>query len=103
MEEVKAEVAFFNNYILDPARPQLPEEKPRLVPAPPPKKMRADMIEARKAAAAAPKGIHARLGKREPVNGGGGGGGVRVTHANSDPRGLIDYSDIDASLFDVFG
>ncbi len=27
VDEVKTEVKFFNNYILDPERPQIPEEK----------------------------------------------------------------------------
>ena len=29
VEEVKTEVEFFNNYILEPDRPALPEEKPQ--------------------------------------------------------------------------
>jgi len=97
IDEVKTEVEFFNSYILDPARPALPEEKPK--PAtrlPPSKKMRSDIEEI--APPPVRKGIHARLGVKETTK-----PTVRVTHATTDPRGLIDYSDIDATMFDTFG
>jgi len=96
IEEVKAEVEFFNNYILDPARPQLPEEKPQ----PPVNKAKKLRLED---TAPVPErvGIKARLGVREEVS--PPRSRVKVTHANSDPRSLIDYSDIDSSVFDLFG
>ena len=96
---MKTEVKFFNTYILDPSRPQIPEEKAR--PPPPAKKMRQESEAPAPAPLPAKKSIHERLGVREQVT--SPRSGVRVTHANSDPRGLIDYSDIDSSVFDLFG
>jgi len=110
VNEVKTEVKFFNNYILDPDRPQLPDEKlhPANTASQPtsssPKKMRSDMLPA-SSTSYEKKAIHARLGVREaaaaakPTT----ARPVRVTYANTDPRGLIDYSDIDSSVFDMFG
>ena len=52
-------------------------------------------------AAPPPLGIKARLGVRQEEE--APRPRVKVTHANSDPRALIDYSDVDCSLFDTFG
>jgi len=103
--EVKTEVKFFNNYILDPTRPQIPEQKI----APPLKKARisgptASQIVEQTIHPVKPKtGVHARLGTRPEVGSRTPPGTVKVTYATTDPRDLVDYSDVDLSMFDTFG
>lgn len=113
VDTVKKEVEFFNNYIRDPRRPQLPDEK-TLQPAA--KKPAAVKAASSPAAAAGSKklrteelppmaehphvrrSIHERLGTPRT-----GKGEVRITYAQTDPRSLIDYSDVDNFTFDIFG
>ncbi len=112
VDNVKKEVEFFNNYIRDPRRPQLPEEK--LPPSAAAKKSAVNAAIAADQPPAAKKGrtvdepplaehphvrrsIHERLGTRA------GKGEVRITHAHTDPRSLIDYSDVDNFTMDIFG
>ena len=45
--------------------------------------------------------MHARLGTRQEA-GRPPPGAVKVTYATADPRGLVDYSDVDLSMFDDF-
>jgi hypothetical protein len=112
VDTVKKEVEFFNNYIRDPRRPQLPEEKPPLLPA---AKKQGGGVNSGDAPAASKKlrteellpehphvqrrSIHERLG----TGGAPRKGEVRITHAQTDPRALIDYSDVDNFTFDIFG
>jgi hypothetical protein len=105
---VKADVEFFNNFLRDPRRPQLPEKpRPKAVPQPPPP--RVDHEERRQqrgpegprggmpppAGVAHRKGsIKERLGYRPET--------VRITHSAQDPRGMVDYSDVDFPALDFF-
>lgn len=104
---VKADVEFFNNFLKDPRRPQLPEKpKPKPVPAAAAATMHrpaavAVREERRRDEYLSPppranrKGsIKDRLGYRE--------GAVRVTHRDVDPRGMVDYSDVDFPAIDLF-
>jgi len=109
VEAVKADVEFFNNFLRDPRRPQLPEKpKPKAAPQPPPPR-RADAAEEERrprgaegprgapspAGAAQRKGsIKERLGYRPET--------VRITHSAKDPRGMVDYSDVEFSAHDFF-
>jgi hypothetical protein len=106
VDTVKKEVEFFNNYIRDPRRPQLPEEKP-LLPAK--KQVGGGVSETAPAASKklrteeplpehphVRRSIHERLGTARK-------GEVRITYAQTDPRSLIDYSDVDNFTFDIFG
>lgn len=109
VDNVKKEVEFFNNYIRDPRRPQLPEEKPLVQPAkksvsggggvdaPATKKVRTAELLLPAEHPHVRRSIHERLGTRA------GKGEVRITHAHSDPRSLIDYSDVDNFTLDIFG
>jgi hypothetical protein len=103
VDTVKKEVEFFNSYIRDPRRPQLPEEKPAHPAA---KKTDTLPPPAKKGRTEAPlpeehpyvrRSIHERLGTRAAK------GEVRITHAHMDPRSLIDYSDVDNFTLDIFG
>ncbi len=109
VDNVKKEVEFFNNYIRDPRRPQLPEEK--MPPAVTSKKSAggggSELPPAAKKARTADmlpehphvrRSIHERLGTRAVSK-----GEVRITHAHSDPRPLVDYSDVDNFTLDIFG
>ena len=105
MDNVKKEVEFFNSYIRDPRRPQLPEEKATVLPAA--KKCEAAAVAGKKLRTEerlllpehphVRRSIHERLGTRP------GKGEVRITHAQTDPRSLIDYSDVDNFTLDIFG
>lgn len=94
VENVKKDVEFFNNFIRDPKRPNLPEKpKPAVKPVaasaprapvrePPRETERGSSGEGR------PRGsIKDRLGYKSSA--------MRVSHAGSDPRGMVDYSDVD--------
>lgn len=109
---VKADVEFFNNFLRDLRRPQLPE-KPRPKPAPPApapsSSRRPDQTEefdawgrnegVSRGQAPSPRkrSIKDRLGYRPDT------GAVRVTQSAQDPRGMVDYSDVDClGLDDLF-
>ena len=109
---VKADVEFFNNFLRDLRRPQLPE-KPRPKPAPPApapsSSRRPDLTEefdawgrnegVSRGQAPSPRkrSIKDRLGYRPDT------GAVRVTQSAQDPRGMVDYSDVDClGLDDLF-
>jgi len=95
VEAVKKDVEYFNNFIRDPRRPQLPEKpkpapkaEPRAEPAiasPPPHQRES---RPRYESEERPKGsVKDRLGYKASA--------MRVTHASSDPRAMVDYSDVD--------
>jgi len=91
VENVKKDVEFFNNYIKDPNRPNLPV---RPKPAAKPKPVGETRVEepsrhqSREPAEERPRGsVKDRLGYKSSA--------MRVTHAVSDPRGMVDYSDVD--------
>jgi len=109
VEAVKADVEFFNNFLRDPRRPQLPEKpKPKAAPQPqPPRRADAAVEERRPRGAEGPRGapspagaaqrkgsIKERLGYRPET--------VRITHSAKDPRGMVDYSDVEFSAHDFF-
>jgi len=114
VDAVKKEVQYFNNYLKDPKRPQLPEN-PNKVGG----KRKANVSDG---VGGGPGGDQARYardvdnrfafegaGLRQPPHptlrgrsvrerlgyGVGGQPGIRVTHAGVDPRSIIDYSDVD--------
>ena len=81
VEEVKKGVQFYNNFIQDPNRPKLPEKpklKPVLKPVEPAPYQPADRARA---------SVKDRLGYRNTK--------IVDPRASSDPRGMIDYSDVD--------
>jgi Arsenite-resistance protein 2 len=99
---VKADVEFFNNFLRDPRRPQLPEK-----PKPKPQPTAAAVVRPQEPAVAAERrreeprpqhrkgSIKDRLGYRSAA--------MRVTHSAADPRGMVDYSDVDfPGLDDLF-
>ena len=108
---VKADVEFFNNFLRDPRRPQLPE-KPKAKPKPPAavatRRLESEDGERRRredpgTAAGLPQhggaprkgSIKDRLGYRPAA--------MRVTQSAADPRGMVDYSDVDfPGLDDLF-
>jgi len=89
IDEVKMEVEYFNNYIMDENRPKLP-----VVTAMPKKRPQPDVRSApryveqdmRSYEPPAKKSIKDRLGV----------GGVKVSYSAPDPRDIIDYSDVDS-------
>jgi hypothetical protein len=88
VEEVKKGVLFFNSFIQDPKRPKLAEKpksksKPVTKPAEPVLGASYQPIERGRTS------VKDRLGYR------GGGGAGLDPRASSDPRGMIDYSDLD--------
>ena len=91
VQEVKAETEFFNKYLRDPNRPELPIQLPK----PKPKAEKQMMTPANTRLP-----VKARLGiNRLPI----GPHGVKITHASKDPRQIVDYSDVDLnSAFDLF-
>ncbi|KAK2165819.1 hypothetical protein LSH36_45g11011 [Paralvinella palmiformis] len=138
VEEVKQEVAYFNNYLLDPKRPHLPEHPSSRQGAPPPPMYRQDSGGYNQQGV----GVY-QTGFRGNMGGGGGGGGnynrpmynnyqgyhhstnyhnrgggggggghdyrqdyrrdrggggayFRRDRGRQDPRGLIEYRDLDA-------
>jgi len=97
LEEVKQDTAFFNNYLKDPTRPELPiiqgarssnsgggvrrenwhqagQEREE------------DQRQSSSAQGVKKRSVHERLGRP---------GEVRVTQAAPDPRDIVDYSDVD--------
>lgn len=92
IEEVKVETAYFNKYLRDPNRPELPATQ---APVKPKKAALADSREILLPARRVP--VRERLGGPVTLP------GVKVTHAVKDPRDIVDYSDIDLSTaFDIF-
>ena len=81
VEEVKKDVQFFNNFIQDPKRPKLPEKpKPKPV-SKPTQAVSYPPVERAKAS------VKDRLGYRNIKD---------LNHrACSDPRGMVDYTDVD--------
>ncbi|KAM8794241.1 serrate RNA effector molecule homolog [Eudromia elegans] len=112
--EVRKEVAFFNNFLLDPKRPALPEGKGG--PAPPPHGMSPGLPYPPQA----PQGMMpygqprppmlgygggppypagpygAGRGNYESFRGGGYGGKARSRLVRGDPRAIVEYRDLDA-------
>ena len=90
VKEVKIETEFFNKYLRDPARPELPIQISK--PKPKAEKQVSPMtprlpVKARLGVPGLPIGPH----------------GVKITHASRDPREIVDYSDVDlSSAFDLF-
>jgi len=88
---VKQETLFFNNYLKDPTRPELPENPQKKAPAPSPKpaprgyEEQVELGEFSHPHRNRKRSIHERLGR----------GGIRATHLGTDPRDIVDYSDID--------
>ena len=108
VDAVKADVEFFNNFLRDPRRPQLPEKpkpKPKPAAAAASKQHEFGEMDRRRedprAALPPPSGAHRkgsikdRLGYRPSV--------MQVTYSVADPRGMVDYSDVDfPGLEDLF-
>eukprot|EP00092_Neocalanus_flemingeri_P066794 GFUD01081423.1.p1 GENE.GFUD01081423.1~~GFUD01081423.1.p1 ORF type:complete len:548 (-),score=173.24 GFUD01081423.1:281-1924(-) len=89
IDDVKMEVEFFNNYIMDENRPKLPVATPMPMKRPHPEKRPAPRYveqDMRNYEPPAKKSIKDRLGV----------GGVKVTYSAPDPRDIIDYSDVDS-------
>jgi len=93
VENVKKDVQYFNNYIQDPKRPNLPE-RPKSAAKPKPSTLQKQIIKPTPARFEAPLmderprgSVKDRLGYKASA--------MRVTHARSDPRGMVDYSDVD--------
>ncbi|XP_012939682.1 serrate RNA effector molecule homolog isoform X3 [Aplysia californica] len=127
VDEVRKEVKFFNNYLVDPKRPALPEH-PSSRPKPPPPAAPAASPQAAPPQRADPYGNNytspgGAIGfsqSRPPLYGGGAGaayqspfsvrdnrpppdnfrrsnfGGAARPYRRSDPRQLIQYTDLDA-------
>jgi len=91
VDVVKQETLFFNNYLKDPTRPELPEnpQKKTTVPNPKPAPRRyeeqVEPVDFPHPNRNRKRSIHERLGR----------GGIRATHLGTDPRDIVDYSDID--------
>eukprot|EP00090_Calanus_glacialis_P009054 TRINITY_DN17399_c0_g1_i2.p1 TRINITY_DN17399_c0_g1~~TRINITY_DN17399_c0_g1_i2.p1 ORF type:complete len:694 (+),score=198.03 TRINITY_DN17399_c0_g1_i2:111-2192(+) len=96
VDVVKQETMFFNNYLKDPVRPELPENPNKKVaaaspkPMPPPRRYpEHEFGQEEHGFPHPPRGrkrsIHERLGRS----------GIRATHLGTDPREMVDYSDID--------
>ncbi|XP_042564506.1 serrate RNA effector molecule homolog isoform X2 [Clupea harengus] len=117
IEEVKKEVEFFNNFLMDAKRPSLPEMKP----PPPPGPGQGVLSPGLPFAPQAPQGLMGFGQPRPPIMGYGGspyppnqyGGGGRGNYDNfrgqggypgkprnrmirGDPRNIIEYRDLDA-------
>uniref|UniRef100_A0A3Q3X104 Serrate, RNA effector molecule n=1 Tax=Mola mola TaxID=94237 RepID=A0A3Q3X104_MOLML len=111
IEEVKKEVAFFNNFLMDAKRPSLPEIKLPPLPGPGQGLLSPGMPFPPQA----PQGPMGFAQPRPPLMGyGGGGGGGRGNYDNfrgqggylgkprnirmsrGDPRNIIEYRDLDA-------
>ena len=92
VENVKKDVQYFNNYIKDPRRPKLPE-KPKPVHKPKPPSPQKPVLKPPPARFEPPQderprgSVKDRLGYKPSA--------MKVTHARSDPRGMVDYSDVD--------
>jgi len=99
VDAVKKDVQYFNNYIRDPRRPRLPE-KPKTSPklptaatvnrtaGPPPSREREERFHQQQQEGERPRGsVKDRLGYKPSA--------MRVTQAKPDPRGMVDYSDVD--------
>ena len=99
VETVKQETLFFNNYLKDPARPELPENtlKKEVLASPKPTPTaarrypehdfgREDQAMFSHPSRGRKRSIHERLGRS----------GIRATHLGTDPREMVDYSDIDS-------
>jgi hypothetical protein len=103
---VKADVEYFNNFLRDPRRPQLPEKpKPKPPAAAVGRPQQEPAVEAERARRweEPPQRPHQqrkgsvkdRLGYRPAA--------MRVTQSQVDPRGMVDYSDVDfPGLEDLF-
>ena len=92
VKEVKIETEFFNKYLRDPTRPELPVQVSK--PKPKAEKHVSPMTSTPRLP------VKARLGVPGlPI----GPHGVKITHASRDPREIVDYSDVDlSSAFDLF-
>ncbi len=104
---VKADVEFFNNFLKDPRRPQLPEKPKPPVPAAPTalparRQEAADERQDLRGPPPPPLGHHHRKGSIKERLGYRTGGPVRVTQSALDPRGMVDYSDVDFPGLDLF-
>jgi len=89
IDEVKMEVEYFNNYIMDENRPKLP-----VVTAMPMKRPQPD-------GRSAPRYVEQDIRSYEPpakksIKDRLGVGGVKVSYSAPDPRDIIDYSDVDS-------
>ncbi|CAH1777308.1 unnamed protein product [Owenia fusiformis] len=105
IEDVKKEVEFFNNYLLDPKRPQLPEHpgfRPPAQPAPAPREYPQQQHGGyqqqgqQRSYRSPPRQHHDQHDRRE-------GGGFsrqssfsRNNRSQKDPRGIVGYQDLDA-------
>ena len=96
VDVVKQDTMFFNNYLKDRVRPELPENPNKKVavaspkPIPPPRRYpEHEFGQEEHGFPHPPRGrkrsIHERLGRS----------GIRATHLGTDPREMVDYSDID--------
>ena len=104
VETVKQDTLFFNNYLKDPLRPELPENpnKPEKTVTPKPNPVaragedpyylqehQNEFYSSR----SRKRSVHERLGRN----------GIRATHVGTDPRDMVDYSDIDIGFgSDIF-
>ena len=92
VDEVKKEVDFFNNYLRDPKRPSLPE-KPKQV-------MKPKVKETVKATGSDPGHISRRNMEERPRPSvkdrlGYKSSAMQAAQGRQDPRGIVDYSDVD--------
>uniref|UniRef100_A0AAV2J8E2 SERRATE/Ars2 C-terminal domain-containing protein n=1 Tax=Knipowitschia caucasica TaxID=637954 RepID=A0AAV2J8E2_KNICA len=88
IEEVKKEVIFFNNFLMDAKRPSLPELKMPPLPGP------------AGAPPYPPNQYGGGRGNYDNFRGGGGGGYLgkprNLRMSRGDPRNIIEYRDLDA-------
>jgi len=88
VDEVKVDAAFFNNYIRDDNRPRLP------VPATPVKRAREE-VAVLPAARPSTRDSSPPGKRRGSVRDRLGVGGVKVSYSATDPRDIVDYSDVE--------
>jgi len=93
VEEVKLETQYYNNYIKDSQRPELPE-RPTLPVKNTPRKSEprveepeddySDEVPPTTISGSRKRSVHQRLGRQ----------GIKMTQTGTDPREIVDYSDI---------
>ena len=106
LDNVRMETQYFNNYLKDPRRPELPES-----PGGAKQDGKKQGKEKQHDKELAQHYGHHHQPDQRPMYGGrasvkerlGRHPGIRVTHAAHDPRSIVDYSDVDlAPNHDLF-
>ena len=97
VEVVKQETIFFNNYLKDPNRPELPENPHKTAAVSVPKAKPAPNIypEHEIGHGEYRAFSHRQRGRKRSIHERLGRSGIRATHLGTDPRDIVDYSDVD--------